>query len=73
MKSRNLFKSIVVVCLVCLVVCLNATNSAAQAVYGNILGTVTDGQGNAVAGAKVTVTSVAKGTIEETATNEDGN
>jgi hypothetical protein len=46
---------------------------SAQAVYGNILGTVTDGQGNAVAGAKVTVTSVAKGSTEETTTNEDGN
>jgi Carboxypeptidase regulatory-like domain/TonB dependent receptor len=73
MKSRNLFRTIVVVCLVSLVVSMNATNSAAQAVYGNILGTVTDGQGNAVAGAKVTVTSVAKGSTEETTTNEDGN
>jgi outer membrane receptor protein involved in Fe transport len=73
MKSCNLFKSLVVACLICLVVCMNATDSAAQAVYGNILGTVTDAQGNAVAGAKVTVTSVAKGTTEETTTNEDGN
>jgi hypothetical protein len=42
-------------------------------VYGNILGTVTDQQGAAVAGAKVTVTSVGKGTVELTTTNEDGN
>src|SRR5205814_2632980 len=48
-------------------------HASAQAVYGNILGTVTDAQGNAVAGAKVTVTSVAKGTKEETTTNDDGN
>jgi hypothetical protein len=47
--------------------------SHAQAVYGSIIGTVTDPQGAGVAGAKVTITSVAKGTAEETTTNEDGN
>jgi hypothetical protein len=52
---------------------MTATNAAAQAVYGSILGTATDAQGNAVAGAKVTVTSVAKGSVEETTTNDDGN
>ena len=50
-----------------------AVRSAAQAVYGTILGTVTDQQGAAVAGAKVTVTSVTKGTTEEATTNSDGN
>jgi hypothetical protein len=50
-----------------------AVRSAAQAVYGNVLGTVTDQQGAAIAGAKVTVTSVNKGTVEETTTNADGN
>src|SRR5215472_4707047 len=44
-----------------------------QAVYGSILGTVTDPQGAAVAGAKVTVTSVTKNTSDETTTNESGN
>ena len=44
-----------------------------QAVYGSIIGTVTDPQGAAVAGAKVTVASVTKGTAEETTTNADGN
>ena len=44
-----------------------------QAVYGSIIGTVTDPQGAAVAGAKVTVTSVTKGTAEETTTNDSGN
>jgi len=44
-----------------------------QAVYGSILGTVTDPQGAAVAGAKVTVTNQRKGTIETTTTNQDGN
>ena len=44
-----------------------------QAVYGTILGTVTDPQGAAVVGAKVTVTSTTKGTSDETTTNESGN
>jgi outer membrane receptor protein involved in Fe transport len=45
----------------------------AQAVYGNILGTVTDPQGAAVVGATVTVTDVNKGTTDSTTTNESGN
>ena len=52
---------------------MSAPKSSGQAVYGSILGTVTDQQGAAVAGAKVTVTSVGKGTTEETTTNADGN
>ena len=44
-----------------------------QAVYGSILGTVTDPSGAAVSGAKVTVTSINKGTVEQTTTNADGN
>ena len=52
----------------------NVTPSAfGQAVYGSILGTVTDPQGAAVAGAKVTVTNQRKGTTDETTTNADGN
>ncbi len=45
----------------------------AQAVYGSILGTVTDPQGAAVAGAKVTVTDQRKGTSDVVTTNADGN
>src|SRR6266542_5296492 len=45
----------------------------AQAVYGSILGTVTDPQGAAVAGAKVTVTDQNKGTTQQTTTNDSGN
>jgi hypothetical protein len=52
---------------------LAAPRASAQAVYGSILGTVTDPQGAAVAGAKVTVTSITKSTSEETTTNESGN
>src|SRR4030081_1962024 len=44
-----------------------------QAVYGSILGTVTDPQGAAVANAKVTVTNQRKGTSDTTTTNGDGN
>src|SRR4030095_5920983 len=70
MRSRVLLGWFVVFCLV---LGMAAPKSTGQAVYGSILGTVTDQQGAAVAGAKVTVTSVGKGTIEETTTNEDGN
>ena len=47
--------------------------ASAQAVYGSILGTVTDPQGAAVAGAKITVTNQRKGTSDTTTTNESGN
>lgn len=44
-----------------------------QAVYGSVLGTISDPSGAAVSGAKVRITSVNKGTVEETTTNADGN
>jgi len=44
-----------------------------QAVFGSILGTVTDPSGAAVANAKVTVLDQRKGTSEATTTNESGN
>ena len=44
-----------------------------QAVYGSILGTITDPSGAAVANAKVTVIDQRKGTSEQTTTNESGN
>jgi len=47
--------------------------AVAQAVFGSVFGTVTDPQGAGVVGAKVTVTNTAKGTVEETTTNESGN
>jgi len=56
-----------------LVLVYGVPNAAGQAVYGSIQGSVTDSQGSAVVGAKVTVTSVAKGTSEETTTNDSGN
>src|SRR5262249_33623146 len=49
------------------------TGAVAQAVYGSILGTVTEPSGAAVNGAKVTVTSQTKNVSVEAATNESGN
>src|SRR5258708_3687562 len=44
-----------------------------QAVYGNIVGTVTDASGGIVPNAKVTITDKAKGVSFTTTTNEAGN
>jgi len=46
---------------------------AGQAVFGSILGTVTDASGAAVSGAKVTVTSQTKNVSVTETTNESGN
>jgi len=56
-----------------LAVTLTSHVAFAQAVYGSILGTVTDPQGAAVPNAKVTVTDQRKGTSDTTTTNADGN
>ncbi len=50
-----------------------ANTASGQAVFGSIIGTVTDPQGNAVVGAKVTVTSTTKSFTYDTTTNESGN
>ncbi len=70
MVRRSIWVGLVVLCLVC---GLKTSTSLAQAVFGSILGTVTDPQGAAVSGAKMTVTSVTKNTAVETTTNESGN
>ena len=57
----------------CLAFLLCASTASGQAVFGSIIGTVTDPQGNAVAGAKVTVTSVTKSFTYDTTTNDSGN
>jgi Carboxypeptidase regulatory-like domain len=59
--------------VLCLALGFGASTSLGQAVFGSIIGTVTDPQSNAVAGAKVTVTSVTKSFTYETTTNESGN
>jgi len=56
-----------------LAITLTPNLSFAQAVYGSILGTVTDPQGAAVPNAKVIVTNQRKGTTDTTTTNQDGN
>ena len=55
------------------VLMLHAPKALGQAVFGSIIGTVTDPQGSAVVGAKVTVTSVTKTFTYDTTTNESGN
>src|SRR6202158_2494288 len=70
MRKQAILGWILVLCLA-FGVC--ASTSLGQAVYGSIIGTVTDPQGNAVAGANVMVTSLTKNTTEQTTTNESGN
>lgn len=69
-KSLVVFAAVAVVGLLSIVCTPTAFG---QAVYGSILGTVTDPQGAAVAAAKVTVTNQRKGTTDTTTTNADGN
>jgi len=52
---------------------ISVPRAIGQAVYGSVLGTVTDPQGAAVAGAKVTVINQRKGTEDTATTNSDGN
>src|SRR5271167_3226598 len=70
MRRQVLLGSILVLCLA---LGFGANTSLGQAVFGSIIGTVTDPQGNAVVGAKVTVTSVTKSFAFDTTTNESGN
>lgn len=61
--------------LICLALVMLGARTAAfgQAVYGNIVGTVTDPSGAAVAGAKVIITDTQRAVGFNTVTNEDGN
>jgi Carboxypeptidase regulatory-like domain/TonB dependent receptor len=70
MVRRLIWVGVVVLGLVC---GLKTSTTLAQAVFGSVLGTVTDAQGNSVSGAKVTVTSLGKSTVYETVSNESGN
>src|SRR5439155_23480739 len=70
MKKAVSFSALLVVALLCSV---SIPRASAQAVFGSIIGTVTDPQGAAVEGVKVTVTDQNKGTSVETTTNESGN
>lgn len=70
MSKRSVWVALVVFCFA---FNLCTYTASGQAVYGSVIGTVTDAQGGGVVGAKVTVTSVTKGTAEEVVTNESGN
>jgi len=69
-RNKGLF-GVLVIALVLSSVCANT--ASAQAVFGSVIGTVTDPQGNAVVAAKVTVTSITKNFAFDTTTNESGN
>jgi Carboxypeptidase regulatory-like domain/TonB dependent receptor len=71
MAKQISIAAIVVLCL--RLTTLTPQPAQAQAVYGGIIGTVTDPQGAAVANAKVTVLDEGKGTSDTTTTNESGN
>ncbi len=69
-------KQVTTAVVVSLCICLatfTLPRAQAQAVYGSILGTVTDPQGAAVPNAKVTVIDESKGTSDTATTNESGN
>ena len=68
--KRSLVVSLALLSLLCI---LWVPGALGQAVYGSILGTVTDPSGAAVSGAKVTVTSQTKNVASEVTTNESGN
>jgi outer membrane receptor protein involved in Fe transport len=70
--ARPLLPAVTILLILVACVLVPATTHA-QAVYGNIFGTITDQSGAAVVGAKVTVTSVQKRTKFETITNGAGN
>jgi len=70
MKGPRLVAGVVL--LACLLLLVPAP-SYGQAVYGSIIGTVTDPQGAAIPGATITIFNIRKGTSDTTTTNESGN
>jgi len=68
--NRSLLASAVILGLVCT---LTVPTASGQAVFGNIIGTISDPSGAAVANAKVRVKSQSKGTSVEATTNASGN
>jgi carboxypeptidase family protein/TonB-dependent receptor-like protein len=69
--KRRFCACLAILCLCVLVV--SNVPAFGQAVYGSIIGTVTDPQGAAVPGAKVTVIDERKGTKDTATTNDAGN
>ncbi|HZW92110.1 MAG TPA: TonB-dependent receptor [Candidatus Eremiobacteraceae bacterium] len=68
--KRSAFAAMAIFALLC---GLLTSEAFGQAVFGSIEGTITDPSGAAVSGAKVTVTDQAKGTNDQSTTNESGN
>ena len=56
----------------CLALLCFGANASAQAVYGSIAGTVVDPSGGALPGVTVSVTSLARKTVDAVVTNESG-
>src|SRR5689334_4847638 len=57
----------------CVLIALLPAASFGQAVYGNIIGTVTDPSGAAVANAPITITDLDRGTTYQATSNASGN
>ena len=57
----------------CVLLLALSTMSMGQAVYGNILGSVTDSTGASVANADVTITDLDRGQTYKTTSNASGN
>ena len=66
---KNVFATLVITVLLIAA----PTSALAQAVYGSIVGTVTDSSGAAVPGAKITILDTGKGVTFNTTSNESGN
>ena len=69
--KRCLFRCTLAV--LCTLFTLYVPTASGQAIYGSVIGTVTDPSGAAVPNAKVTVTSQTKGTSFSTTSNDSGN
>src|SRR5260221_9241709 len=75
-RKEKMAKQISIAAMLTICICLvtlTAQPMWGQAVYGSIIGTITDPQGAAVANAKVTVLDQRKGTSDTTTTNDSGN
>ncbi len=73
MKTKQLLTLAAAMLIVVIIGVIAMPAAQAQAVYGSVLGTVTDPQGAAVPNAKVTVTNQRKNTSDTTTSNADGN
>src|SRR5687768_6829770 len=67
--TRKLFQRIVLAAALCV---MNAAIADAQAVYGSLVGNVSDSSGGAIPGATVTATQVETNLTREVVTNESG-